>query len=138
MQIDHHSLFLRNTPESPSIMVGIIIDSWGMCRALLLTHTRNPTMLNFCSHSTHCNFSNQRLSCSTVHYQMSWKNFRESMRIPMVCCCSENISFPSRRSLGVPSPSIGFGDRRNDCLICPETFLLHVMRKIHDPFEPPS
>ena len=44
-----------STPESPSIIVGIIIDLVG-CGViiLLLTRTpRRPTVLNFCSHSTH-------------------------------------------------------------------------------------
>ena len=99
-----------------------------------------------------CSFSNQRLSCSTVHYQVSRRDSRGS-RCPcrvlvvlatpgavpsLLCCFFGHSAFQSlfflqrkhlfslrsraRRSFGVPSPSMGFEDRRVDCRSCREPF----------------
>ena len=181
-QIDHRSLFLLKTQWQQSRDVLLYhsvlqhsresIDhrgrrhrSCGMCCAFCtfwghhLTVNSHPTKTNSAQlllPLDTCSFSNQRLSCSTVHYQVSRRDFRGSSRpcrilvalatpgsrIPdrLLTDCAKT-SIPKRQqeqfhpccvvSLGIqphedllafPSPSMGFGDRRIDCLSCREPF----------------
>ena len=74
-----------NTPGSPSIIVGIIIDLvgcaapptpfWGHHLAVN-TYTTETRIAQLLLPFDTCSFSNQRLSCSTVHNQVSRRDFR--------------------------------------------------------------
>ena len=127
-----HYRALQHTGR-PSIRRCIIIDLVG-CAApptpfgvAILVWTRSPrrqALFNFCSHLTQAVSPNHRLARSTVHYQMAWEHLKSSrcqygaMSEPISPFCrGPNFSSRkrARRSLGVPSLSVGTVDWCGGC-----------------------